>query len=34
MMPVGLFGNTYRTIGQPAKSQWINNAKAILFFTV
>ncbi len=28
-MPVGLLGNFYQTIGDPAKTRWINNCKAL-----
>ena len=28
-LPVGLLGNFYQTIGDPAKTRWINNCKAL-----
>ena len=31
MLPIGLFGNTFRTMGLPQKTQWINNAKYVVF---
>lgn len=31
MLPIGLFGNTFRTMGLPQKTQWINNAKYVAF---
>ena len=31
MLPIGLFGNTFRTMGLPQKTQWINNAKFVSF---
>ena len=30
MMPCGFIGNVYRTLGDPARSQWINNARMLL----
>ena len=34
VMPVGLLGNTYRTIGQPAKTQWVTNGRYAIFAVI